>query len=157
MRALLIALALAAGLPAAQARAHAMPKSTVVVQARLGAVELAVSIPLSELSAALGHEPEAAEAGRYIAQHAGVTGADGRAWAAAVRDVHPDDVADHPVLAATLVFTPPAGASAKAVRLRYDAVSHRIASHYVLVYRRDGGALAPLGRLQPPAVTLGLP
>lgn len=157
MRALTLALGLVLAIPPGAARTHAMPNSTVVVLARPGGVELAVSIPLSELAAALGGEPATYTAGRYIAQHAGVTGADGRAWVAEVRGVHLDDVADHAVLAATLVFTPPAGASAKAARLRYDAVSHRVASHYVLVYRLEGGGRVPLGRLQPPAVTLSLP
>jgi hypothetical protein len=36
-------------------------------------------------------------------------------------------------------------------------VNHRVASHHVLVYRRAGEDLTPLGRLQSPEATLQLP
>ncbi len=154
MRALAFTLVLAAS--AAQAVAHPMPHSTAVVQAGPGAVELAVSIPITELKAATSGEP-AGEAGRYVEQHAAVTGADGRLWLAEIRDVQPTDFDGDAVMAVTLVFTPAAGASSQAASLRYDAVTHRIASHFVKVYRRTGGDLVPLVRLQSPATELALP
>jgi hypothetical protein len=152
-----LALALALALPAVGAAAHPMPNSTVVVTSGAGGVEVSVAIPISELSAALGHPAgDAAELARYLGDHAAVTGPDGRPWPAEVKAVGVDD-SDHPALAAILVFTPPTGASGKGVALRYDAVTHRVASHYVLVYRRNGDELTPLGRLQAPATTLKLP
>ena len=151
MRGLAVAAVLA--LAASGAKGHPMPNSTVVVQAAPGAVELVVSTPLSELSAAMGGSSAREAAVRYLIQHAGVMGDDGRAWEVEVRDVRDS----HAALAATLTFTPAAGGSARASSLCYDAVTHRVASHYVLVYRRDGHALVPLGRLQSPTTTLRLP
>ncbi len=94
----------------------------------------------------------------YLAQHVAVLGADGRAWSLGLRD---EDVAaadgDHPAIMVVLTFTPPVGGSARAATLRYDAVTHRVASHYVLVYRQVDGERIPLGRLQSPATDLPLP
>jgi hypothetical protein len=154
MRALAFALLLAAS--TAQAVAHPMPHSTAVVRAGPGAVELTVSIPITELKAATDEAP-AAEAGAYVARHAGVAGVDGRAWKAVVRVVEPSERDGIAVMAVTLAFAPPPDAARQAAVLRYDAVTRRIASHYVLVYRRVGEDLVPLGRLQSPAATLSLP
>lgn len=154
MRATAFALALAA--LGAGAQAHPMPHSTVVVRAGAREVELVASIPVSELRAAMG-EASAREAGAYVVRHAGVTGADGRGWRPVVRKVEPGEVDGHAVMSVRLGFTPPAGAATKPANLRYDAVTHRVASHYVLVYRRDGEALTPRGRLQSPTTELKLP
>ena len=161
MRWTVLALALVAGAAAARAEAHAMPNSSVVVQSSPGAVGVKLSIPLSELSAALGHplrqDAEGrAELARYLKDHAAVVGKDGRAWAPEIRALGGED-SDHPALVATLVFAPPRGGAGQPASLRYDAVSHHIASHYVLVYRRSGGELRPLGRVQSPATVLRLP
>lgn len=160
--ALVLALALALGVPAALAQAHAMPNSTVVVeQAAAQSVRLALSIPLSELAVALGRpddplSDDLPELSRYLTQHVGIVGADGQSWLAKVETItRADD--DHPVIAIILSFTRPPGASVSPASLRYDAVNHRVASHYVLVYRRVGDRLIPLGRLQSPTTILNLP
>jgi len=141
---------------AAGAGAHPMPNSTVVLQAAPGSVTLDIAIPISELKAATDGAP-AGDVGLYVAKHAGVTGADGRAWRVEARDVRPDTRDGEAVMALTLVCTPSPEGSAKATTLRYDAVNHRIASHFVLIYRTDGERLTPLVRLQAPAAEVALP
>lgn len=157
MRGLAIVLALSLAAVAPRAEAHTMPNSTVVVLAQSGRVTLSVSIPVSELAAASGRDAvDRAETGDYLAAHVAVIGADGRAWTSTIVSLRADD-GDHPALAAMLAFAPTEGGSSRATSLRYDAVTHRIASHHVLVYRCVGEALVPLGRLQAPATTLRLP
>lgn len=146
----------------ALASAHAMPNSSVVVEkVSPQSVKLGLSIPLSELAAAMGRpdDPPAdvlQELPRYLDQHVGVIGAEGQPWRAKLEDVA-SAKGEHLVILMRLNFTPPPGASAPPANLRYDAVTHRIGSHYALVYRRVGGKLIPLGRLQSPETTLRLP
>jgi hypothetical protein len=139
-------------LPPGHAGAHAMPNSTLVVELLEGAVRLVATIPTSELAAVLERDRGA---DRYVGDHADIVGADGRTWTAAVGPVAA--ARGHPGVVVELLFRPPTGASTRAASLRYDAVNHRVASHHVLVYRRDGDALAPLGRLQSPVTELKLP
>jgi len=159
----LLGVALAAVLPSALARAHTMPNSTVTVEVQPQSVRVVAGIPLSELAAALSGTSDTTremwrEVQAYLAQHVAVLGADGRAWSLGLRD---EDVAaadgDHPAIMVVLTFTPPVGGSARAATLRYDAVTHRVASQYVLVYRHVDGERIPLGRLQSPATDLPLP
>lgn len=165
----ILAFALAAAIPPARARAHAMPSSSVSVEILPASVRLAVLIPWSEMDAALGSlsggaaEVETKVRG-YLLEHAVIRGADGRSWIgefAGISSGHagglPTSGHGHPFLVAILNFTPAVGASAKATTLRYDAVNHRVASHYALVYRKVGEVLTPLGRLQSPATELKLP
>ncbi len=139
-----------------------MPNSTVVVeQVSSQSVRLRLSIPLSELAAAIGRPVDSRAEGRpelsrYLTQHVAVVGADGEPWLAKLGDLAGAE-GDHPVIVIEMNFSPPPGASAPPVSLRYDTVTHRVASHYVLVYRRVGDKLVPLGRLQSPAITLNLP
>lgn len=159
MRGFAAAILLAASLLGARAMGHAMPNSTVVVASTWRGVDAAVVIPLSELAAALGHAPSP-EAGRaelegYVRAHVSLLSADGRAWPLSIRGMTATG-GEHPALALRLVFARPAAAKGPAV-LHYDAVNHRIASHFVLVYRRGGfGGLQPLARLQFPQVTAPL-
>jgi len=154
--------ALALTVPAAYARAHTMPNSTVVVeQVSAQSVRLTLAIPLSELAAALGRPDDSqadisAELSRYLNQHVSVVSADGLPWLAKLEDMASAD-GEHLVMVIVLSFTPPPGASSSPARLRYDAINHQVASHYALVYHRVGGKLVPLGRLQSPATTLTLP
>lgn len=140
---------------AGPAAAHPMPNSVLLVEIRPGMVELYASIPASELEAAGG--AQASELGRYLIRHATVTGADGHAWPSETREARSGERDGHRTLDATLLFKPRPGMSDRAVVLRYDAVTDRIASHYVLVYRRVEGTLTPLGRLQSPETELTLP
>jgi hypothetical protein len=150
------ALALALAAVSAGVRAHPMPNSTLVVQMGPGDVELVASIPISELKAATDEAP-ASEAGGYVVRHAAVIGADGRGWVPLVREVAPGDLDGYAIMSVRLGFSPPADGASQAAGLKYDAVTHRIASHFVLVFRRTGDGLVPLGRLQSPTTELKLP
>lgn len=161
MRAAAAALLLAASLLAGRAQAHAMPNSTVELTATANGLEAVVMVPLSELEAALGR-PVARDASSrkalepYLRAHIAVTGADGRRWPMGIMQQWTEG-GEHPALGLVLRFPRPAGSAARGAQLRYDAVNHAIASHYALVYRRDGPDLIPLGRLQAPDTTLRLP
>ena len=156
MRGLVLAslLVLAAG----QAEAHAMPNSTVVIAPTPAGFTATVTIPLSELEAALGHRPDLDRPGpleTYLRAHISAASADGHPWPMTFERMAVEG-GDHPALSLSLGFAKPEAAAAGAT-LRYDAVNHRVASHYVLVYRREGETLRPLGRLQSPAVALPIP
>lgn len=136
--------------------AHAMPNSTVEAQIDPGEIRLVAYVPVSELKAATDDQP-AGEAGAYVLAHVDILGADGRAWRKRATEASADTRDGVAVMTVGVTFTAPAGAAHHAARLRYDAVIHRIASHVVLVYRRDGAALVPLARLQAPTTELQLP
>jgi len=152
------ALALVALLVMAAARpeAHAMPNSTVVIAPTPAGLAAFVTIPLSELEAALGRRLDLDRRGpleTYLRAHISAVSEDGHPWAMTFERMAVEG-ADHPTLALTLDFAKPEGPASGAASLRYDAVNHRVASHYVLIYRREGETLRPLGRLQFPAVAL---
>jgi hypothetical protein len=139
-----------------------MPNSTVVISASPAGFDASVSIPLSELSAALGAPvregvSDLTALRTYVLDRVAVMGAEGRAWPASVTRFEFDNI-ERPTLEVSLSFAAPVAAAGRAGTFRYDAVTHRIASHYVLVYLRDApsGDVRPLGRLQAPAVTLPL-
>ena len=163
MRALAVAAFLAICLAAGRVEAHAMPNSTVVIQPTPAGFEAAVSIPLLELQAALSGTVTTEGGGRdalerYVRAHVSVAGTDGRPWPMSLTRLELER-GEHPALALSLGFARPLGADPREARLRYDAVNHRIASHYVLVYLRSaepGGPLTPLGRLQFPVAILRL-
>jgi hypothetical protein len=158
MRRGLAAALIAAGvLAVGQASAHSMPNSTVVLSPDEAGLAVAVTIPLSELEAALGG-PIRADADlprleAYVREHVALrTGA--QTWSVTSSRLSLD-IGDHPALKATLIFAaPPTTGPAE---LRYDAVLHRVASHYALVYWQASGALKPLVRLQLPHATVALP
>lgn len=167
----LLALTLAAtGVPSVLARAHPMPNSALMVEILPGSARLSALIPLSELDAAIGGLADGA-AGEaqlrgYLAAHASIRGADGQPWTAELTGISAghgrghapsEPSGEHPFLIAVLTYRPAAGASTEAKTLSYDAVNHRVASHYVLVYRLVGEEQIPLGRLQSPATELALP
>ena len=161
MRGCAAAIMLAASLVGGAAHTHGMPNSTVVVTATAGGFEADVTIPQSELEAALGRPITTADLRRhaleaYLRAHVAVEGADGRRWPMGIMEQRLD-VSDHPAVRLLLRFPAPAGAAVRGARLRYDVVNHRIASHYVLVYRRTADGFAPLGRLQAPDARLPLP
>lgn len=155
------ALALAASLAGSAAHTHGMPNSTVVVAATADGFDAEVSIPQSELEAALGRSVSADDVRRhalerYLREHVAVEGADGKRWPMGIMEQRLD-AGDHPAVRLRLRFPTPPDAPARGARLRYDLVNHRIASHYVLVYRRTKDGLEPLGRLQAPELRLPLP
>lgn len=152
----LLGLALSAVLAPVQAWSHAMPNSTVVAQLKAGGLDLVAYLPISELKAATDDGP-AADAGEYVLRHVDVVGADGRTWRKQATAAEADTRDGVAVMVVSVTFARPPDSHARAARLRYDAVTHRIASHFVLVYRREGDALVPLARLQAPATELSLP
>ena len=140
-------LVLAAALLASSATAHPMPNSTVELRRSPGGLEATVTMPASELEAALGR-PVAGDAAleAYLRAHVSLATTDGRALPMVITKVKAEG-GDHPAVTASLRV------EGQSVSLRYDAVTHKVASHYALVYL-DG---KPLGRLQLPATTLALP
>lgn len=163
MRGVAVAVCLAAGLTTGAAQAHAMPGSTMILHPIPAGFEATVSIPVSELQAALGAGVTTDGAGRevlerYVRAHIAITGLDGRTWPMNVKDLQLRD-GEPPVLALAMAFARPPGAAPQKAHLRYDAVNHRVASHYVLVYLRGAdpeGPLTPWGRLQFPFADLPL-
>jgi hypothetical protein len=156
MRAFAAAILLVASLLGGRAHAHAMPNSTVVMSQTPRGFDAEVTIPLTELEAALGGPVGRDALEAYLRAHVAVTDAGGRRWPMGVMQQR-TELGDHPSVHVLLRFPRPARAAPRGARLRYDAVNHRIASHYVLVYRRVAGALTPLGRLQTPDTVLTLP
>lgn len=152
----LLGLALSAVLPPVPTWSHSMPSSTAVAQLEAGGVHLVVYLPISELKAATDDGP-AANAGEYVLRHVDVVGADGRIWRKQATGAEADTRDGVAVMVVSLAFKPHPDGNPRAARLRYDAVNHRIASHYVLVYRREGDTLVPLARLQSPTTELQLP
>ena len=148
---------LAAGLPP-PGRAHTMPNSTVIIEASApGRIELAVAIPISELEAAAPGviSGDKARIQGFVREHVSVRGVDQRAWLGTLTRATRDD-GDHALLKLSVRFTPSSGAASTPGQLHYDAIIDRIASHYVLVYSRDGSRLRPLVRLQAPDTSVDL-
>lgn len=146
---------LAAGLPQ-PGHTHAMPNSTVVIEdSPPGTVDLTLAIPISELEAAAPGRIADDRIENFVQQHVSVRGVDQRAWLGTLTRVVREG-GDHPLIKLALRFTLAEGAAQTAGKLQYDAVIDRIASHYVLVYRRAGGELRPLVRLQAPDTTVDL-
>ncbi len=136
-----------------------MPNSTVVLTMALDGVHAQLAIPISELEPALHRDLSTMgdivavrpllEA--YLRSHIALGASDGAPWPMSITRIAVG-ADDHVSLEVTLRFGAPA--PAPRLRLEYDAVSREIASHYVLVYRRDGESLRPIGRLQSPARNL---
>lgn len=156
------AVALVAGalLAVSQAAAHSMPYSTVLLTPTPAGLEVSALIPLSELEAALNRpvdiatEQVALEA--YMRGHVGAASLTGAPWTVSVRGLAKEAGGEHAILEVGLRLIPPRGASIRRFRFRYDAVTHAVASHYVLIYLRRGEDLVPWGRLQSPSTSLTL-
>lgn len=155
-----VALAACAVLAASHVAAHSMPYSTVLITPTPAGLEVSALIPLSELEAALNRPvdvaTERAALEAYMRGHIGASSLTDAAWTVSVRGMAREAGGEHAILEVGLTLTPPRGASIRRFRFRYDAVTHAVASHYVLVYLRRSGDLLPWGRLQSPATTLTL-
>lgn len=141
--------------------AHSMPNSTVAITFTTDAIEVEGEIPLSELGAAVGRDlsPADVPAARpdleaYLRLHVAVRSLDGALWRMAIEHL---GAGEHAALNLSLRFNRPPGARAGAIQFDYDAVSHAVASHYILVYVRDRAepdVLRPAARLQIPVRSL---
>lgn len=161
----LIALLLALASPAL---AHPMPSSVVLLSVHERRVEAEVQIPLSELSLALhedlqggGAEAVVRERGDalrdYLTEHVRALTPGGQPWTVRVGDLSvsgAEQTATGPYqeLVAHLTLTPPAGASARAFTLRYDAVIHQVVTHSALVSVREDWAAGVTPEQEPAQV-----
>lgn len=165
---LLLILLLAAtllGLPQPRALAHPMPNSVMVLDLHPGGVAAEVQLPLSELRPAFGQDvlarPETLVADfgpalrAYLAQHTRPLSPDGRPWTVRVGEMRvqaAEQTATGPYqeLTARLWLQPPAGASARAFTLHYDAIVHQVVTHVVLVAVRRDWEAGRVGAEAPP-------
>jgi hypothetical protein len=124
---------------------HPMPNSVVALDIGEKTVSADVTIPLIELDLALGtnlsDEPATAvpaaeeQLKTYIGDHISAATKEGASWSYVVEDVALaalDDVS-FPEIVAQVRFTPPAGSSVRDFVLTYDAVMHKVVTHYALV------------------------
>jgi hypothetical protein len=160
VRGAFVALVLTLLAPAA-ALSHAMPNSTVRLSAAGKAISAKIQIPLSELEAAIGRPVTAAQVSAersmleaYLRDHMELKASDGRPWGMRIEALSAIRDHDHDLMEAKVRFSPPAGAD-QGIALVYDAVLHKVASHYALVYL-DAGAAGeiPLARLQSPTIAV---
>ena len=145
-----LALAFAPGM----ASAHLMPNSVVSLDFQRDAVDVEILMPVSELAYGSGHRlaltaasGAGSEAGflrAYVAHHLAVATVDGRAWAATITGMTVEADSWNTDVRITARATPPAGASARRLRLRWDGIIDRVANHFVLVFVRSDFATGTL-------------
>jgi hypothetical protein len=148
---LAVALALAGALAPSPARAHPMPESRVWIDTRPGGLVLTLQIPLNRLELAfrrtLAEAPGDVLAlhgealSRYLLEHVGArSGSQG--WQALRPRLEVVGEAPSAELQATIEMRAPNAAAAREFELFYDAVTHEVRTHRVLVFMRtdwDGG------------------
>ncbi len=132
------------------ARGHPMPSSNVILRLHRGGVDARLVLPIIELK--LGwQKPLPMDAARTIQQYGGAlkeyvrahvrpVAPDGRPWAVTVRSLTPvaasapnPFVASSPDVQVDLTMTPPPGAPADRLTLRYDVIFHRLITHTAIV------------------------
>lgn len=139
----------------AQAMAHPMPNSVVLLTVHANRMDAEVQIPLSELQAAWGHAVNDSSAQliarlgpqlrTYLIQHIRLQSIDGRAWAVAVGALTVHET-QNPIngtyreLTAQVRLSPPAGADVRLFVFQYDAVLHQVVTHKILVAVRQDWA-----------------
>jgi hypothetical protein len=146
---------LAALLSAATLSAHNAPGSAVLLDVQSDSVQAELRLPLSELELAFHHsleaEPDAVVAryasplAEYIGQHVAISSQDGRAWSVKVRTLHVAANEQPMDLIAQLELRPPPGAPLHRFSLHYDAISHEVMNHIILVSVRSDWRNALLG------------
>ncbi len=129
-------------LVARSACAHPMPNSAVVLRLQHASIDAELTLPITEL--ATGWEKplsmDAAETVRlygedlkdYVLQHVRAIAPDGRPWAVTVRELIAVQEKE-PDVRVMLTMTPPSGAPADRLTLRYDAIFHHLITHTALV------------------------
>lgn len=142
------------------ASSHPMPNSVITLNIGEIAISGEIAIPLIELDLAMGtdfaSDPATSIAAAkdqirdYLADHFAASTREGAAWTVSVDDIATPQSADtsYAELAATITLEPPAGASVRQFALHYDAVIHKVATHYALVTVGEdwlGGKINALG------------
>ena len=149
LRWILLTLALAAS----PAQSHLTPNSEIGLEMGRSRIDVTIAIPLGELQYAepgftrlKTGAPGPAERGlisRYLRAHITARTSDNRAWTARLK--HASIGGDPADLAARMELLPPAGASARFLSLRYDAVIDKLPNHIALVTLKsdfDAGRLS---------------
>ncbi len=127
--------------------AHPAPNSTLQIDIGQTSVGIEVAIPIVELEAALRPqlgeqargivESDRPAIGRYLLDHVGARSPDGRAWAVQLRSLSTGNLGDHDALIARLDLRVPPGAGSRRFDLRFDAITHEVMSHVVVVLLRS--------------------
>lgn len=130
---MLAALTLALG--GSMSTAHLTPNSELVVDFRDNVVMIDAIIPEGDYRLASQAPPGRSTvfAERWLADQVGATTPDGRAWTAAVETAEFVQRAGPPDLHATIRLTPPTGASARRLTLRWSAVVGQNPDHFALI------------------------
>jgi hypothetical protein len=131
--------------PSSRAEAHPAATSTLVLEQGLETVSLELRLPIDQLALALAVAGEvdadawlAEDEARlrvYVLEHLALLDAEGEAWPLELRALVIERVDDAPQLVARLAAHPPQGAAAGPLRLRCDAIVHRVVSHRISVHR----------------------
>lgn len=129
-----------------QAAAHDLRGTAVFVDVGERQVRLEAQIPLEQLGLAvdkpLAQHPERVLPAEseflqaHLQDHLRVTAPDGRAFAVSAPSLTLQHVADGDTLLAQVALDAPAGVSARAFTLAYDAVVHKVVTHNVYVFVR---------------------
>lgn len=123
---------------------HPMPNSIVALDVGEAAIAGRITIPLIELDLALGTsfstDPEALvpaaeeQISAYLSNHIGVTAPDGSSWDIGVGNIAVViEAIPYAEIMVDITMTPPPGASIRNFTLVYNAVMHRVATHYAVV------------------------
>lgn len=133
--------------PSSRAEAHPAATSTLVLEQGLETVSLELRLPIDQLALALAGEvagevdadawlaEDEARLRVYVLEHLALLDAEGETWPLELRSLVIERVDDAPQLVARLAAHPPEGAAAGPLRLRCDAIVHRVVSHRISVHR----------------------
>jgi hypothetical protein len=157
------------------ASAHIVPTSTVQLDVGDGVIEATVSIPVTDVEAAVGVDlgegsqsqvdAEADSIRAYLQQHIAPTSDDGTAWTTAVGALTVTQAGSQQTtglyqqLETTVSMTPAAGEDERSFNLGYDAIVDHVATHVVIVTVRwdwtdpDLGSAYQVGTIQRDTVT----
>jgi len=124
-----------------RAEAHDVRGTAVFLDVGRSVVDIELQIPVAQLELALQHRLAAeplAEITDYLGCHVGAASRAGEPFALEIRSASVRRVGDGDVLFVLGSLRPPAGAPARWLELRFDAVVHRVVTHNVYVFvRRD--------------------
>jgi len=134
---------------AAVAMAHPAPNSIMRLEFGTGVVRAEYWVPESELDYARAADP-VGDFPAYLLRHVAAESPRGAPWRVSVEAFRQMTYLEHGYLVATLMFTPPAGASAGDFVLVDDAVTHEVRNHVVYVVTRHGTESGLAGALQYP-------